>query len=149
MNNGDAQRETPETDAILSNMGLCSQRGRIAKLKRHARSLERRLAKMAEERDFAVKQLALELEIPTHLLDVHAIAEQRDHAVVERDALKAENAELKAWKESAQAVEREWDAQAIAEMLGATLGSSVRKAIAKRVPEILAENAELKKKLKA
>ena len=46
---------------------------------------------------------------------------------------------LRKWKEEALAVESEWNAQAIARMLGAQLGDSCRVVIAKRVPEILAE----------
>ncbi len=47
--------------------------------------------------------------------------------------------ELRAWKESALAVEREWDAQAIAKMLGARLGQSCRRVVGERVPELVAE----------
>lgn len=50
---------------------------------------------------------------------------------IERDALKA-------WKESAMAIEREWDEQALAFMLGVPLGQSVRMGIAEKVPEIIA-----------
>lgn len=45
------------------------------------------------------------------------------------------------WKESAMAVENEWDEQHIARLLGAHLGQSCRAIIAKRVPEIIAELA--------
>lgn len=55
-----------------------------------------------------------------------------------------ELAELRAWKESALAVEREWDAQALATMLGAKLGQSCRKAIAEKVPALLSELAQLR-----
>lgn len=52
----------------------------------------------------------------------------------EIERLNARIAELEAWKESALAVEREWDAQAVARMLNVPLGASIRSAIAKRVP---------------
>lgn len=65
----------------------------------------------------------------------------------ELDALRDEIAALVAWKESALAVEREWDAQAIAKLLGGTLGRSCRKIIAEKVPELVAENATLRAQL--
>lgn len=57
--------------------------------------------------------------------------------------------ELRAWKESMMAVEREWDAQCIARMLGAKLGESCRAVIHRRVPEILRENDKLGEELEA
>jgi len=56
----------------------------------------------------------------------------------------SELAELRAWKESALAVEREWDAQAIAKLLGGRLGRSCRAIIAEQVPKLVAENAALR-----
>jgi hypothetical protein len=44
---------------------------------------------------------------------------------------------LEEWKESALAVEREWDANAIATLLGAKLGESQRKVIQREVPLLL------------
>jgi len=44
--------------------------------------------------------------------------------------------ELRAWKESALAVEREWDPHALTRLLGAQMGDSVRKVIAERVPRL-------------
>lgn len=51
----------------------------------------------------------------------------------------AEVAELKAWKAEAMQVFGEMDEQALAEMLGATIGESCRAVIGRRVPEVLAE----------
>lgn len=45
-----------------------------------------------------------------------------------------ERAELAAWKESALSLEREWDQQRIAKLLGGKLGRSCRKVINERVP---------------
>lgn len=56
-----------------------------------------------------------------------------------------ENRELRAWKESALAVEREWDAQAIAKLLGAKLGQSCRAVIADKVPKLAADLAAARK----
>jgi len=61
----------------------------------------------------------------------------------ERDALKTENAQLRGWKESAQAVDREWDEQAIAKILGAKLGQRCRAVIAEKVPTLVARLAEI------
>ena len=44
---------------------------------------------------------------------------------------------LKDWKQSALAVEREWNANAIATMLGGKLGESQREVIQREVPKLL------------
>ena len=56
----------------------------------------------------------------------------------------SELAELQAWKASAIAVESEWDAQAIAKLLGATLGQSCRKVINEKVPLLVSERDTLR-----
>ena len=45
--------------------------------------------------------------------------------------------QLEDWKQSALEVEREWDANAVATMLGAKLGESQRKVIQREVPRLL------------
>ena len=58
---------------------------------------------------------------------------------IERE-LKAANERIKMledWKESALAVEREWDANAVATMIGGKLGESHRKVIQREVPKLL------------
>jgi len=50
---------------------------------------------------------------------------------------RAEKAE--AWKAEAMAVEAEWDAQAIAKMLGGRLGASCRAVIAEKVPQLISD----------
>ena len=45
--------------------------------------------------------------------------------------------QLEYWKESALEIEREWDANAIATMLGGKLGESQRKVIQREVPLLL------------
>ena len=45
---------------------------------------------------------------------------------------------LEDWKQSALAVEREWNANAIATMLGGKLGESQREVIQREVPKLLA-----------
>ncbi len=60
------------------------------------------------------------------------------------DEIRLQFEELKRWKAEAQAVEAEWNPQDLAKMLGATLGQSCRQVIQRRVPEILAENANLR-----
>lgn len=68
--------------------------------------------------------------------------------VCENDQLRGQVEELQAWKDSAMVVEREWDAQAVAKMLGATPGRSARAEIARLVPELLKELKETKEDLK-
>ena len=55
----------------------------------------------------------------------------------ERDDLNVRIKRLDEWKESALEVEREWDANAVATMLGAKLGESQRKVIQREVPLLL------------
>ena len=61
--------------------------------------------------------------------------------------LEKENIALRAWKESALAVERELNAQTTAKLLGARLGESCHKVIAEKVPQLVAENAKLREVL--
>ena len=63
--------------------------------------------------------------------------------------LQAERDQLRAWKESALAVESEWDEQKIAEMLGAAPGQSCRKIITEKVPALIAERDTLRAALDA
>ncbi len=62
----------------------------------------------------------------------------------ERDALKHERDALLRWKAKAEQVEQDWDAQAIATMLGARLGQSCRKVIMAEVPKMVQERDELR-----
>lgn len=62
----------------------------------------------------------------------------------QNEALEKENAELKAWKESALILNAEMDEQALAKMLGGKLGHSCRKIIAEEVPKLVEENAILR-----
>jgi hypothetical protein len=62
----------------------------------------------------------------------------------QNEALAKENAELKAWKESALSLNAEMDEQSLAKMLGGELGRSCRKIIAERVPMLVEENAALR-----
>lgn len=62
----------------------------------------------------------------------------------QNEALAKENAELKAWKESALSLNAEMDEQALAKMLGGELGRSCRKIIAEKVPMLVEENAALR-----
>ena len=55
--------------------------------------------------------------------------------------------QLEDWKESALAVEREWNANALATMLGGKLGESQRKAIQREVPKLLARIKRLEEAL--
>ena len=56
--------------------------------------------------------------------------------------VRAENERLRAWQESAMAVEAEWDAQAIAKMLGARPGQSCRQVVAEKVPQLVVRCAK-------
>lgn len=81
--------EHPEADIdIAARIG--SLRDSERDLFHRNTSLGERLQQATRERDEAREALRKELEMPAHLLDVHAIADQRDSAVAERDALRAE-----------------------------------------------------------
>lgn len=54
-----------------------------------------------------------------------------------------ERDQLRAWKESAMAVNSEWDEQAVAKLLGVPLGMSCRKGIGERVPLLIQERDQL------
>ena len=66
-------------------------------------------------------------------------------AIAERDELRRERDDLKAWKESALAVESEWDVQELAKMLGAKPGQSCRRAIHEGALKLLHEVDSLKR----
>lgn len=76
-------------------------------------------------------------EIPQH--NPNEIGEAIDlvlSAASERD-------DLRAWKDSALAVESEWDEQATAKLLGVPLGMSCRKGIGEKVPLLIQERDRL------
>jgi len=76
---------------------------------------------------------------------IDQIADERDKAQQENKLLKERIKRLEEWKESALAVEREWDANAIATLLGAKLGESQRKVIQREVPLLLDRIKRLEK----
>lgn len=73
------------------------------------------------------------------LAEINASGAARLRYVIDKNTqLRAEVEQLKAWKESMLAVEREWDEQAVARMLGATPGDSCRRIVNERVPSMIA-----------
>jgi hypothetical protein len=54
---------------------------------------------------------------------------------------------LEDWKQSALEIEREWDANAVATMLGAKLGESHRKVIQREVPLLLERIKRLEREI--
>jgi hypothetical protein len=63
----------------------------------------------------------------------------------ETDKLKLKVAELENWKRQAVLVEKEWDPQALAKMLGGQLGQSCRKIIQKEVPCLIGRVEDLER----
>jgi hypothetical protein len=80
------------------------------------------------------------------LTKAHARISELEAALAERER---EIERLRAWKESATEVESEWDAQAIARMLGGIAGDSCRRVVAEKVPRLLSELASLRAQLAA
>ena len=79
-----------------------------------------------------------EHECTEHLLDeIQRLRESNFHLRKDCEEQKQRIKRLEEWKESALAVEREWDANAIATLLGAKLGESQRKVIQREVPLLL------------
>jgi hypothetical protein len=80
-------------------------------------------------------------DIERDLNDMKQLAELRLDVIRQLEAEKEESnnriKRLDEWKESALEVEREWDANAVATMLGAKLGESQRKVIQREVPLLL------------
>ena len=101
---------------------------------------ERQRAEAAEAR---VKELELKL------VRQDEVAREACEAAVwkygqERMELEARVAELEAWKASALAVEKEWDAQEVGKLLGLTLGTRIRAGIAPAIKNLQAQNARLR-----
>ena len=79
-----------------------------------------------------------EYEHNEHLLDeIQRLRESNFHLRKDCEEQKQRIKRLEEWKESALEVEREWDANAIATLLGAKLGESQRKVIQREVPKLL------------
>lgn len=53
--------------------------------------------------------------------------------------VKIEREKLQAWKNEQLLIEKEWDAQSLAEQLGAKIGESCRKVVAREVPKLIAQ----------
>lgn len=75
----------------------------------------------------------------TALLAIDQIKTQwlKDAQATKIRELEAQIEHLEDWKQSALAVEREWNANAIATMLGGKLGESQREVIQREVPKLL------------
>ena len=72
-----------------------------------------------------------------------------DAQAVKIRELKVQIERLDKWKQSALEIEREWDANAIATMLGGRLGESHRKVIQREVPRLLERIKRLEEALAA
>lgn len=88
-----------------------------------------KLAAVTAERDALQKRLDIETAMPTHLLDVHAICDQRDKAVQARNALQKQ---VRTLREACQAVEDHPDELY---RFGDGAGYKIRKALAATAPE--------------
>jgi hypothetical protein len=91
-------------------------------------------------------QAVSEYEHNEHLLDeIQRLRESNFHLREDCEKQKQRIKRLEEWKESALEVEREWDANAIATLLGAKLGESQRKVIQREVPLLLERIKRLEK----
>jgi hypothetical protein len=79
-----------------------------------------------------------EHECTEHLLDeIQRLRESNFHLREDCEKQKQRIKRLDEWKQSALEVEREWDANAVATMLGGKPGESHRKVIQREVPKLL------------
>jgi len=79
-----------------------------------------------------------EHECTEHLLDeIERLRESNFELREGAEELKQRIKQLEDWKQSSLAVEREWDANTVATMLGGKLGESQRKVIQREVPLLL------------
>jgi hypothetical protein len=94
-------------------------------MQRHSRYVQasQYIAELTEQRD------GLQSDIDYASDQLHKVTEQRD--------------ELKAWQESAFAVEEEWDAQSIGTLLGMHLGQSIRANIEPKIRELIEQRDRL------
>lgn len=76
-------------------------------------------------------------QLERELNESNKIIRQQQLLDEENLMLKNRIKQLEDWKQSALEVEREWDANAVATMLGAKLGESQRKVIQREVPRLL------------
>ena len=73
----------------------------------------------------------------TVILDDGRVLEASPCMATQRDQLAVRVRELEAWKDSALAVEREWDPNQISALLGGKLGESQRAVIHWKVPKLV------------
>ena len=83
----------------------------------------------------------------TTALSLLAAEQESSDLLAQLEGCRAEVKWLREWKESMLSIEKEWDEQTLAKMLGGKLGASCRKVIAEGVPRLIAERDELLRKL--
>jgi len=118
---------TSETNAAWSHDGNWDTKA--LRMRALAERLERQRNDVLSDTTYYIRKEAVEkLE-----LQVSELMRERD--------------ELQAWKDSAIAVECEWDPMALATMLGGRIGESSRQIIQREVPKLLERIEQLEKEL--
>jgi len=84
-------------------------------------------------------ELSVQLEVELNVATANEAFAENKAYMLEKELKQAQDRikRLDEWKESALEIEREWDANAVATMLGAKLGESQRKVIQREVPRLL------------
>ncbi len=90
--------------------------------------------KAYDVQELAKFMVELSQQLECELNESNKIIRQQQLLDEENLMLKERIKRLEDWKQSALAVEREWDANTVATMLGAKLGESQRKVIQREVP---------------
>ena len=84
-------------------------------------------------------ELSVQLEVELNVATVNEVFAENKVHILEKELKQAQDCikRLEEWKESAMAVEREWNPNSLSKMLGGQLGESQRKVIQREVPKLL------------
>jgi hypothetical protein len=93
----------------------------------------------AQELAKLMVELSMQLEVELNVATVNEVFAENKVHILEKELKQAQDCikRLEEWKESAMAVEREWNPNSLSKMLGGQLGESQRKVIQREVPKLL------------
>jgi hypothetical protein len=93
----------------------------------------------AQELAKLMVELSVQLEVELNVATVNEVFAENEVHILEKELKQAQDCikRLEEWKESAMAVEREWNPNSLSKMLGGQLGESQRKVIQREVPKLL------------
>lgn len=114
-----------EINHLIDRLGSCDCMTKSPDVQQHGKLCKYRVLVERDELKAEVEDIQRIVGFDNEEPLVHFI-----EAIVANHArLRAENAELKNWKESMMEIEKSWDEQAVAKLLGIPLGAPIRPAI--------------------